>query len=334
MREFRKSIRTAVPSALELCARTSDVAAPLNCPTGKGTMLPGTHHERLKMIRLATTLLVGILPLGGLVAATAGPDAANDLVARFTTPPASARPWVYWMWIDGNMTREGITADLEAMQRAGIGGVLIMEVTTGAPAGPVAFGGPAWRELFKHTVAEAGRLGLEVNMNNDAGWCGSGGPWITPEHAMQKIVWTETTAEGPQPFQARLPQPATIAGYYRDIAVLAFPTPPADADPKTRFRIERLKDKVGMARKPIAAPAHFASVPAEVVVAGDRIIDGQDPADDQSIFSGFNNDNSRSTEPGYGPPLQDMPGYTNEGIWGSAHAVGFNMAFCDGSVRG
>ena len=285
------------------------------------------------MIRLATTLLVEMLPLGGLVAAAARPgcgerpgcpvhDASGlgEAVGLFDVDRWQHDP-------------RGHHGHLEAMQRAGIGGVLIMEVTTGAPAGPVAFGGPAWRELFKHTVAEAGRLGLEVNMNNDAGWCGSGGPWITPEHAMQKIVWTETTAEGPQPFQARLPQPATIAGYYRDIAVLAFPTPPADADPKTRFRIERLKDKVGMARKPIAAPAHFASVPAEVVVAGDRIIDGQDPADDQSIFSGFNNDNSRSTEPGYGPPLQDMPGYTNEGIWGSAHAVGFNMAFCDGSVR-
>ena len=113
-------------------------------------------------------------------------------------------------------------------------------------------------------------------MNNDAGWCGSGGPWNTPEHAMQKLVWTETAAEGPRPFQAKLPQPETVAGCYRDIAVLAFPTPPAEADPKTRFRIDRLKDKVGMARKPIPVPAHYATVPAEAVVAGDRIVDLSD----------------------------------------------------------
>ena len=74
---------------------------------------------------------LGDFSLAGAVAAAAGPDAANDLAARFQTPPAAARPWVYWMWIDGNITREGITADLEAMQRAGIGGVIIMEVATG-----------------------------------------------------------------------------------------------------------------------------------------------------------------------------------------------------------
>ena len=51
---------------------------------------------------------------------------------------------------------------------------------------------PQWRELFKHVVAEAQRLGLEVNMNNDAGWNGSGGPWIKPEQSMQKVVWSET----------------------------------------------------------------------------------------------------------------------------------------------
>ena len=106
--------------------------------------------------------------------------AADDLQKSFVTPPDSARPWVYWFWLNGNITREGITADLEAMQHAGIGGVLIMEVDQGAPKGAVAFASPAWRELFKHVCAEADRLGLEVNMNNDAGWCGSGGPWITP----------------------------------------------------------------------------------------------------------------------------------------------------------
>ena len=143
--------------------------------------------------------------------------------------PGAARPWVYWFWLNGNITREGITADLEAMKRVGIGGVLIMEVDHGTPVGPVAFAGPKWRELFKHVCAEADRLGLEVNMNNDAGWCGSGGPWITPELAMQKVVWTETAAEGPRHLEAALPAPQAVENYYRDIAVLAFPTPAGNA---------------------------------------------------------------------------------------------------------
>ena len=71
----------------------------------------------------------------------------------------------------------------------------------------------------------------------------------------------------------------------------------------------------------------------EKYLNSDLYFTGTDPADDQSMFSGFNNDNSRSSDPVYGPPSQDMPGYSNEGLWGSAHAEGFNMAFCDGSVR-
>ncbi len=136
-----------------------------------------------------------------------------------------ARPWVYWFWLDGNITKEGITADLEAMKRTGIGGVLIMEVDQGAPKGPARFAGPEWRELFKFVCSEASRLGLEVNMNNDAGWCGSGGPWITPELSMQKVVWSETHVEGARRFEGALIRPPAVRDYYRDITVLAFPTP-------------------------------------------------------------------------------------------------------------
>ena len=152
----------------------------------------------------------------------------GDLAEEFGSPPAAARPWVYWFWLNGNINREGITADLEAMKRVGIGGVLIMEVDQGAPKGPARFGSPQWRELFKFVCCEAHRLGLEVNMNNDAGWCGSGGPWITPELSMQKVVWSETSVAGPRRFEGRLPQPQATANFYRDIAVLAVPQPAGD----------------------------------------------------------------------------------------------------------
>ena len=157
------------------------------------------------------------------------PASAADLAGDFKNPPAAARPWTYWFWINGNLTREGITADLEAMARVGIGGVLIMEVARPggmAPAGPVAFASPPWRELFKFAVTEAARLGLQVNMNNDAGWCGSGGPWVTPEDSMQQLVWTATTVNGPGRFEGVLPAPqgrALQRDYYRDIKVLAWP---------------------------------------------------------------------------------------------------------------
>ena len=104
----------------------------------------------------------------------------------FLNPPDVARPWVYWFWINGNITREGITADLEAMQRVGIGGVLIMEVD-GSPMGPIAFGTIEWQEMFRFACQEAARLGLEINMNDGAGWTGSGGPWNTAENSMQQL---------------------------------------------------------------------------------------------------------------------------------------------------
>jgi hypothetical protein len=132
---------------------------------------------------------------------------------------------VYWFWNNGNLTSEGITADLEAMQRVGIGGVLIMEVGQGAPRGPVDFMSDPWRELYHFMLAEAERLGIEVNMNNDAGWNGSGGTWITPELGMQMLTWTETRVSGSQKAVISLPEPPKKRDYYRDIVVFAFPTP-------------------------------------------------------------------------------------------------------------
>ena len=99
----------------------------------------------------------------------------------------------------------------------------------------MAFGSPQWRELFRHAVAEARRLGMQLNMNNDAGWCGSGGPWNTPEFSMQKLVSTKTRVRGGQRFEGALPKPKDVAGFYRDIKVLAYPDPgkekPAPAIP-------------------------------------------------------------------------------------------------------
>jgi hypothetical protein len=208
--------------------------------------------------------LLPVLLVLCLVAACA-PQKEDALAAGFADPPDSARPWVYWFWLNSNITRAGITADLEAMKRVGIGGVLIMEVDQGAPVGPAAFMGAEWRELFKFAVAEAARLGLEINMNDDAGWNGSGGPWITPEQSMQKIVWTETGLTGPARFEAELRRPEAVRDYYRDIVVLAFPTP-GDT------RIAEIKGKALYERREIP-PAGETKLPAGMTIARDRMVD-------------------------------------------------------------
>jgi len=127
--------------------------------------------------------------------------------------------------MNGNITKEGITADLEAMARVGIGGAQIFNVDCGIPAGPVAFASPEWFGLVQHAIKEASRLGIELCLHNCAGWSSSGGPWVTPEQAMQRLTFTETKVTGPSVFHGALPQPPAKLDHYRDIAVLAFPTP-------------------------------------------------------------------------------------------------------------
>jgi hypothetical protein len=197
------------------------------------------------------------------------PLPASDLAEKFLSPPDSARPWVYWFWNNGNVTKKGITADLEAMQRAGIGGVIIMDVFErfAPPPGTADFMNPEWQELFRFSVEEAHRLGLEINMTNGPGWCGSSGPWITPELSMQKLVATSTTLEGPDNFEAMLEKPKAaepskdefgskvdLGNYYRDIAVLAYPaTPNGVVDPKSVVDLTKNMDATGKLRWKVPA---------------------------------------------------------------------------------
>ncbi|MCO5052883.1 MAG: hypothetical protein M9920_11320 [Verrucomicrobiae bacterium] len=191
--------------------------------------------------------LTALLPILALAVVTASLVHATDALEQdFHNPPPAARPWTYWMWMDGNSSREGITADLEAMQRAGLGGVIMMEVDVGVPKGPVKFMSAEWRQNFKHAVQEAERLGLQITLNAGPGWTGSGGPWVKPEQSMQFLVASETEVLGPTHFNAVLPQPPPRKPYfgtgglpaelikaqnefYRDVAVLAFPTPEGNA---------------------------------------------------------------------------------------------------------
>ena len=209
--------------------------------------------------------------------AAASNAAAPDLEQGFRSPPHSARPWVYWFVMDGNQSKEGITADFEALKRVGIGGVIFMEVDVGVPRGPVEFMSPRWREMFKHANSEAARLGLTITMPASPGWTGSGGPWVRPEQSMQKLVTSETTVAGPAHVALSLPRPPVVAGYYRDVAVLAFPTPEGNAripdiEEKAVYRRGHFSSEPGV--KPLLPqPAAFPSLPKEQVIAADRIVD-------------------------------------------------------------
>ena len=155
----------------------------------------------------------------------------HELESQFRQPPASAHPQTYWLWMNGNVSREGIRLDLEAMKRVGIGGVMIFDGGTYLPKGPVGYMSPEWRGLMKYAIEEGERLGIDIGMHNAPGWSSSGGPWITPERSMQQLVWTETTVTGPGPRELTLPQPRANRGFYRDAFVLAFPAAPGEEKP-------------------------------------------------------------------------------------------------------
>jgi len=225
------------------------------------------------MKRFARVVLVGFA-FG--VAAAEGLT-AQELERAFLEPPATARPHTWWHWMNGNVTAEGITADLESMARVGIGGAQIFNVSEAIPDGPAPFMSPQWLELVRHAAEEAERLGIELCLHNCAGWSSSGGPWITPEHAMQILVTSEVRVKGPVSFDDVLPRPEMREGYYRDIAVLAFPTPADET------RIEGIRAKAGFEARYAIQP-EVRSLPAGATIALDRVTDltaklvGEDPA--------------------------------------------------------
>jgi len=133
--------------------------------------------------------------------------------------------------MNGNVTREGITLDLEAMHRVGVGGVMMFDGSDYLPAGPAGYLDANWRALMTHAIQEGNRLGIDIGMHNAPGWSSSGGPWVTPEMSMQQLTWTETSVAGGRRVEIDLVRPHTNEGFYRDAYVIAFPSPPAETVP-------------------------------------------------------------------------------------------------------
>ncbi|MHB8055315.1 MAG: glycosyl hydrolase, partial [Candidatus Aminicenantales bacterium] len=178
----------------------------------------------------------------------------DSLVQGFLNPPDSARPRVWWHWMNGNITKEGIQADLEWMKRAGVAGFQNFDAGLETPqvvAKRLIFMTPEWKDAFRFTAELADKLGLEMAIAGSPGWSESGGPWVTPAQAMKKYVWGETRLEGGRPFSGILPKPPSATGayqnmgaalteysggagradFYADAAVVAFRVPEGDRLP-------------------------------------------------------------------------------------------------------
>lgn len=177
-----------------------------------------------------------------------GQDTDLSLDKGFSNPPDEALPRTWWHWTNCNITKEGITLDLEWMKRSGIGGMHLADVAAGQGQSvekKICFGSEDWYDAVRHAAAEADRLNLEMTVFSSPGWSLTGGPWVRPEQAMKKIVWSEIKIKGSQNFSGKLPLPPSNEGpirnmsrtgkpdpygrgFYKDCVVLAFPTPPDD----------------------------------------------------------------------------------------------------------
>lgn len=166
-----------------------------------------------------------------LLAACNNHQTNSSLKKSFLNPPDSSKPGVYWYFMDGNLSREEMTKDLESMKEAGISNLVFLEVGIGVPRGPVDFMSEEWQDLYVHAVREAERLGIKILLGAGPGWCGSGGPWVKPDESMQHLVFSETEISGGKKVDVELPVPEQRSTtwhkmsdpYYEDIAVYAIP---------------------------------------------------------------------------------------------------------------
>lgn len=190
-------------------------------------------------------LITGLLSF--LFVAPTCADAASPSLAQlkegFLKPEDRYRPGVYWYFMDGNLSRDGMTSDLQSMKDAGLGHAVFLEVNVGVPRGTTDFLSDEWQDLFVHMIREAKRIGIDITLGVGPGWAGSGGPWVKGNESMRHLVTTHTVVQGGSRQTITLlpppPKPPFFgegsltpqvrqqwADYYEDVAVLAFPHAP------------------------------------------------------------------------------------------------------------
>jgi alpha-L-rhamnosidase len=160
---------------------------------------------------------LGFLVLGLSFSATPQSD---PLKRGFENPPNNARPRVWWHWMNGNVTKEGIQLDLEWMKRVGIGGLQNFDAALATPQvveKRLAYMTPEWKDAFRYAVGLADELGLEMAIASSPGWSETGGPWVKPEQGLKKLVWSELQVQGGTRFTGTLPKPPSVTGPFQSV---------------------------------------------------------------------------------------------------------------------
>ena len=155
-------------------------------------------------------------------------EPGKQLQSGFIAPPDTVQTSVYWYWISGNISKEGVVKDLQSMKAAGINRAFIGQIgltPQETPTGPVRMFTDEWYDIVHTALKTATELGIDIGMFNCPGWSQAGGPWVKPEQAMRYLATTRTEVQGGQKVSITLPKPE---GPFQDVKVLAYPAPAID----------------------------------------------------------------------------------------------------------
>jgi hypothetical protein len=222
--------------------------------------------------RLVALGVAGVLGLSTGPGARLGEGADDPLEAGFANPPKEARPRVWWHWMNGNITKEGIKRDLEWMQRVGIGGFQNFDASLFADTvvdKRLVYMTPEWKDAFSYATTLADQLGLEMAIAGSPGWSESGGPWVTPAQAMKKLVWSEMRVPGGRRFTGPLPKPPAITGPFQNAPFTSFLA--ALSGQKPRPQPEFYKDSAVVAFRAPAGDAALSGLTPEVTASAGRL---------------------------------------------------------------
>ena len=189
----------------------------------------------MKTPRTAMRILIVVLLLA-LTSMSTAQTSTDALKQGFENPPASAHPRVWWHWMNGNISQEGIKLDLEWMHRVGIAGFQNFDAALQTPQvvpKRLAYMTPEWKDAFRSAIHLGDQLGMEMAIAGSPGWSESGGPWVPPAHGMKKYVWSETVVDGGKAFSGKLPHPPSTTGAFQNMGVREeFGRPPEKPAPE------------------------------------------------------------------------------------------------------
>jgi hypothetical protein len=165
-------------------------------------------------------------------------NAADSLRSGFENPPESAKPRVWWHWMNGNITKDGIKLDLDWMHRVGLGGFQTFDAALATPQvvkTRLVYMTPPWQDAFRYAINLGSQYGMEMAIAGSPGWSESGGPWVPPSQGMKKYVWSRTVIEGGKPFDGILSHPPENTGAFQNMSIRDALSAPAGSKPIPQY---------------------------------------------------------------------------------------------------